>query len=130
MSLTHKQKKFVEAYAGEACGNATQAAILAGYSEKTAYQTGWENLRKPEIQEALERLQESDTLVVNRMERQRHLSAIIRDSEQYTKDRLKAIEILGKMQGDFIQRHEVEHSGEVAQRVWEVVPAPKGDDED
>jgi phage terminase small subunit len=29
--------------------NATQAAIRAGYSQDTAWSTGWENLRKPEI---------------------------------------------------------------------------------
>lgn len=34
--------------------NATQAAIRAGYSEKTAYSVGHENLRKPEILECLE----------------------------------------------------------------------------
>lgn len=33
--------------------NATQAAIRAGYSEKSAYSIGWENLRKPEIVEAI-----------------------------------------------------------------------------
>ena len=33
--------------------NATQAAIRAGYSEKSAYSIGWENLRKPEIIEVL-----------------------------------------------------------------------------
>lgn len=57
MSLTNKQKVFVEEYLHDF--NATQAAIRAGYSEKTAYSIGWENLRKPEILEIVEkRLQE------------------------------------------------------------------------
>lgn len=51
--LTKKQEMFVKEYLVDL--NATQAAIRAGYSEKTAYSTGWENLRKPEIQEALEK---------------------------------------------------------------------------
>lgn len=34
--------------------NATQAAIRAGYSEKTARQMGAENLSKPDIQEAIQ----------------------------------------------------------------------------
>lgn len=34
--------------------NATEAAKRAGYSEKTAYSIGFENLRKPEIQEAVQ----------------------------------------------------------------------------
>jgi len=39
--------------------NATQAAIRAGYSEKTAGQMGHENLKKPEIAAAIdERLEE------------------------------------------------------------------------
>lgn len=50
--LTTKQRAFVEAYL--ACGfNATEAAKRAGYSEKTAYSIGWENLRKPEIGAAI-----------------------------------------------------------------------------
>ena len=51
MTLTNKQARFVEEYLRDF--NATQAAIRAGYSEKTAYSIGWENLRKPEIIEAV-----------------------------------------------------------------------------
>lgn len=50
--LTAKQRAFVEAYLS--CLNATEAARRAGYSEKTAYAIGWENLRKPEIAAAVE----------------------------------------------------------------------------
>lgn len=46
--LTEKQRIFCEVYCR--CWNATKAALQAGYSEKTAHTTGWENLRKPEIQ--------------------------------------------------------------------------------
>src|SRR4051812_9638179 len=49
--LTAKQQRFVEEYLVDL--NATQAAIRAGYSEKTAYKIGAENLRKPQIQEAV-----------------------------------------------------------------------------
>lgn len=54
MSLTTKQRRFVEEYTGPANFNATEAAKRAGYSEKTAHSTGWENLRKPEIAKAVE----------------------------------------------------------------------------
>lgn len=51
--LTTKQQAFVEAYL--VCGfNATEAARRAGYSERTAYSIGWENLRKPEIAAAIQ----------------------------------------------------------------------------
>lgn len=47
MALTPKQQAFADYYIE--CGNATEAAKRAGYSEKTAYSVGNENLRKPEI---------------------------------------------------------------------------------
>lgn len=51
MALTDKQRRFVDEYLIDL--NATQAAIRAGYSEKTAYRTGADNLRKPQIAEAV-----------------------------------------------------------------------------
>lgn len=50
--LRPKQKKFVQEYLLDL--NATQAAIRAGYSVKTAHSIGFENLRKPGIQDALD----------------------------------------------------------------------------
>ena len=55
MALTAKQQKFVEEYLIDL--NATQAALRAGYSKKTAQQTGSENLLKPVIAKALQELQ-------------------------------------------------------------------------
>jgi phage terminase small subunit len=49
--MTTKQERFIAEYCVDL--NATQAAIRAGYSPKTAAIIGWENLRKPEIQAAL-----------------------------------------------------------------------------
>lgn len=49
--LTGKQDRFVEEYLIDL--NATQAAIRAGYSEKTAAEIGFENLRKPQIAEVI-----------------------------------------------------------------------------
>ena len=51
MSLTPKQARFVEEYLIDL--NATQAAIRARYSEKTAKSAGHENLTKPDIQAAI-----------------------------------------------------------------------------
>lgn len=56
MSLRGKQKMFVHEYLKDM--NATQAAIRAGYSEKTAGQIGDENLKKPEIQKAIKDAQQ------------------------------------------------------------------------
>lgn len=51
--LTPKQKLFVEEYLVDL--NATQAAIRAGYSVKTANRIGAENLSKPDIQKEIEK---------------------------------------------------------------------------
>lgn len=50
--LTPKQQRFIQEYLVDL--NATQAAIRAGYSEDTAYKIGSENIRKPQIAEAIE----------------------------------------------------------------------------
>jgi len=50
--LTPKQQRFVEEYLIDL--NATQAAIRAGYSKKTARVIAAENLSKPNIQEAIQ----------------------------------------------------------------------------
>jgi phage terminase small subunit len=53
--LTEKQKRFCQEYISDL--NATQAAIRAGYSEKTAKVIGCENLTKPNIQIEISKLQ-------------------------------------------------------------------------
>lgn len=49
--LTPKQQVFCLEYLKDF--NATRAALEAGYSKKTAYRTGAENLRKPQVQRFL-----------------------------------------------------------------------------
>ena len=49
--FTAKQHAFIEEYLVDL--NATQAAIRAGYSERTAKEIGCENLSKPHIQKAI-----------------------------------------------------------------------------
>ena len=52
MSLNDRQTRFVQEYCKDF--NATQAAIRAGYSEKTAGSQGHDLLKNPEIEEAIE----------------------------------------------------------------------------
>lgn len=57
MALNERQKAFADYYIQT--GNATEAAIKAGYSEKTARSIGAENLTKPDISDYIkERLDE------------------------------------------------------------------------
>ena len=53
MTMTPKQKLFAQEYLVDL--NATQAAIRAGYSKKTARKIGQENLTKPDIAKEIEK---------------------------------------------------------------------------
>ena len=53
MKLTEKQKRFCDEYLIDL--NATQAAIRAGYSKKTANRIATENLSKPVIKEFIDK---------------------------------------------------------------------------
>ncbi len=122
--MTPRQKKFCLEYAST--GNATQSAISAGYKEKTAYSQGQRLLSIPSIQNMLEELAEeySSSKIASAREVQEKLTAIIRGEtleeviviegvgggvtkavkmtkRPSTKDIIRAIETLGKMQGLF-----------------------------
>lgn len=60
--LTDKQYMFVECYL--TCFNATEAARQAGYrgNDKTLAVTGWQNLRKPNVAEAIRRRLEAQAM--------------------------------------------------------------------
>lgn len=106
MKLTAKQKKFVEAY----CGNATDAARQAGYKQPEAI--GFENLRKPQIKAAIETRDAGSKKkrIASREDRQNFWSQTMDDPELDLKDRLRASELLGKSNADFIERRESKHS--------------------
>lgn len=63
MALTNKQIAFVNEYLIDF--NATQAAIRAGYSERTAGSIGHQNLKKLEISEEIERRIAEQTMSAN-----------------------------------------------------------------
>lgn len=100
--LTEKQKRFCEEYLIDF--NATQAALRAGYSQKTAYSIGDENLRKPEIQSEIQ------TLIRKRSERtginadiviKELVKIALADTEITGREKMKALELLGKHLGLF-----------------------------
>lgn len=122
MKLTEKQKLFCDEYIISL--NATQAAIKAGYAEKTAYAIGAENLKKPKIQSYIsERMEQKESsLIATQDEVLQYLTSVLRGESQTTdtllvgigdgwqevqevekkpseKDRLKAAELLGKRYG-------------------------------
>lgn len=97
MALTPKQKAFCDAYI-ENGGNATQAAIEAGYNEKSARQIGTENLSKPSITQYVgERLKEIESQRIGTIKEIQELrSSIMRNAAMLPTDRLKAASDLEK----------------------------------
>ncbi|HBI6897923.1 terminase small subunit [Clostridium perfringens] len=119
MKLTPKQKAFAEYYIET--GNATESAIKAGYSKKTARVIGQENLLKPALksyidekmkeleskriakaEEVLEYLtrvlrgEETEQVVVTENIGDFMSEAKVVDKEVSAKDKIKAAELLGK----------------------------------
>lgn len=76
--MTPKQQRFCDEYLIDL--NATQAAIRAGYSEKTARAIGNENLTKPDIKEYIEkRMAEKEAeLIADQDEVMKYLSSVMR----------------------------------------------------
>jgi len=122
--MTEKQKRFCEEYLIDL--NATQAAIRAGYSPKSAYSIGGENLNKPELKAYIdERLQQlSNERTATAAEVMEYLTAVMRGESSASvvvvegtgdgcseariiqkppdeKERTKAAELLGKRFGLF-----------------------------
>lgn len=115
MKLTAKQRRFIQEYLIDL--NATQAAIRAGYSRKTAGVIGVENLKKPYIREAIdERLKQIDEeKTADAKEIREFWTRVMRGEEKDTvlrydneghqveteidvsmKDRIRASELMGK----------------------------------
>lgn len=121
-NLTQKQQRFVDEYI--ISGNATQAAIKAGYSKKTAAVTATENLRKPNIKAAIEKRNEEikSEKTADMVEVMEYLTSVMRGEqtesvatakgvydgvEVSAKDRIKAAELIGKRHGAWTDKKEV-----------------------
>lgn len=134
--LTAKQQRFCDEYLIDL--NATQAAIRAGYSKKTAYSIGDENLKKPEIKKYIaDRMAEKEAaLIADQDEVLKYLTSVLRGKTQSEvvvvegtgegcseartmqkapdeKERLKAAELLGKRYGLYTDKVEAEFDGEL-----------------
>lgn len=112
--LSAKQKRFAEVYDG----NATDAARKAGYtgSDEVLATQGTRLLRNAEVAALIRRREQRQMTghIASREERQRFWTQVMMDPENGVdmRDRLKASELLGKSNADFVER--VEHSGQVS----------------
>lgn len=98
-----KRKLFAEYYMGECAGSAEQAALKAGYSPKCARQTGYKLLQDVQIQKYI--AEKSDKIcsenIASIQEIQAFWTSVFNDSEEHTRERLKASELLAKAKGMF-----------------------------
>lgn len=101
--FTPKQAAFITEYLVDK--NATQAAIRAGYSPRTAAAIGEENLRKPDIRaaidDALQRLAEATMTESEWVRRRLREEATEFGPDASHSARVRALEILAKLNGDF-----------------------------
>ena len=118
--LTPKQERFCEEYLIDL--NATQAAIRAGYSEKTAREQAAQNLSKLNIQEKIAELkaERSKRTEITQDSVIQELAAVARAEVKGVRavDKLKALELLGKHLGMFVERYEV-NAAEIEKRIAE-----------
>ncbi|MDB1956848.1 terminase small subunit [Clostridium tertium] len=115
--MTEKQKAFCDYYIET--GNATEAAIKAGYSKKTAKVIGSENLTKPYLKQYIdERLAKiEDERIAKGEEVLQYLTRVMRGEEKdqfgldaSLQDRTKCAELLGKRYRLFVDKVESENN--------------------
>lgn len=111
--MTIKQEKFCIEYIKS--GNATEAYKKAFNAENMKQNTinkkAYELLKKPEIQEYIDsiRTKIEDEAIIETKQRKIFLSNLIRDSKADISEKLKAIDLLNKMDGVYTQK--MEHKG-------------------
>ncbi|MCI7085340.1 terminase small subunit [bacterium] len=105
--LNARQKKFAEYYAQS--GNTVQSAIKAGYSEKYANADACKILENPRVSEYIKELtaKAQQDRIITAVERQAILSDIAKSDEELTPDRIRAIDTLNKMTGEYLNKVEV-----------------------
>lgn len=99
--LNPRQKKFAEYYVQS--GNAAESARKAGYSETYAEHRTDEMLRNVEISAYIKELSEKakDERILSAKDRQVMLSDIARNTSNEPSDRIKAVDTLNKMTGEY-----------------------------
>ena len=110
--LNARQKKFAEYYAQS--GNAAESARRAGYSKSYAEHRTDEMLRNVDISEYIKELSDKlkDERILSAKDRQLILSEIARNKNhiEETGDVIKAIDLLNKMTGEYLNKVEVNGS--------------------
>ena len=101
--MTYKQELFIQEYIKT--GNTTNSAIKAGYSKRTAKSIGQRLLTFVDIKKI------ANNNIMTARERQEYLTKLINSDDVKVSDKLKALDILNKMTGEYTQKVEV--NGEI-----------------
>lgn len=106
--MNERQKKFAEYYAQS--GNTVQSAIKAGYSEKYANARAYEMLENVGVAEYIRELSEKaqNERIMTAKERQVLLSDIAKDGDNDPADRIRAVDTLNKMTGEYVAKIQAE----------------------
>jgi phage terminase small subunit len=120
----HREVAFVIAFCGEAEGNASKAAEIAGYSDEFRRNAAYRLMRQPRVRKAIELSNRElwKAGIGDIIERQQILTEIMRDEKATKTARIRAIEVLGRMQGDFIGKGEDPNNN--TQRTILLYPVP------
>lgn len=112
-AVTERQKKFAEYYAQS--GNAAQSAIKAGYSDSYATHRTDEMLRNVEIAEYIKELSQKaqNERILTAKDRQEMLSDIAKDKHNLLSERIKAIDTLNKMTGEYTTKIQADMNANV-----------------
>jgi hypothetical protein len=112
--LTLKQRKFVDAYWGEAKGNATKSAKMAGYkgNDVTLASVGKENLRKPRIRKAIEAARDKRWDPATAEEVIQFFTDGMRDNSKSDRHQRRCSENMARILAMFIERRR--HEGQVS----------------
>ncbi len=105
--MTHRQELFIQEYIKT--GNATSSAIKAGYSKRTARSIGQRLLKNVDIKNYIDELSQKIACnsIMTAKERQEFLTSLISNNDVKVSDKLKAVDLLNKMTGEYIQKVEV-----------------------
>nr|DAP93681.1 MAG TPA: Terminase small subunit [Caudoviricetes sp.] len=106
--MTERQKRFAEYYAQ--CGNTVQSALRAGYSENYANARAHELLVNVGVAAYIRELSEraQDERIMTAKERQALLSDIAKDGGNDPADRIRAVDTLNKMTGEYVAKIQAE----------------------
>jgi phage terminase small subunit len=117
--LNLRQRRFVDAFLGSANGNATRAAIAAGYSPKTAQPASARLLSHVMVQQALKWRQARETKrsILTADERDEHLSKLALSPAVPPATQVSAIKELNKCSG----RHSIRHVLDVTDKLSDIV---------